>query len=306
MILSLLVVLLDPSGGETVVLRDRAKVGGRYVRLSDLVDADRTGDVARAQVGEIYLGRSPEEGQARVVTLEEIRRELERRGIDPESFTFVGKEVEVTRSGENALDPLRRTIAFEIKRHLLEQNAGSRADEMVVRLLSLHPEDLSPESEVADVKARGASDFIVTLVDPSKKRIEIEVVARVLRTREVAFAVREINPGKTIDRADFDLRRVESSDDESATGELATLVGATAGVRIRKGAKVSLNDLKLKALIRRGDVVRACSSTFEVDARALEDGAPSQEISLEYVTSKNRFRAKVTSSARVDVVEVVK
>ena len=299
-------VLSILAGNDTVVLREKAKVSGRYVRLAELVDADRTGDAARAQVADIYLGRAPEEGQARVISLDEIRRELERRGIDPEAFTFVGREIEVTRAGEAALDGLRRAIAFEIKRHVLEQASGGRADETVVRLLSLHPEDVSPDCEVAEIKARGPSDFAVVLVDPAKKRIEVAVVARILRTREVAFAAREINPGKTVERADLELRRVESSDEESASGELATLVGATATVRIRKGAKVSLSDLKLKAVVRKGDIVRACSSSFEVDARALEDGAPSQEISLEFVTSKNRLRAKVAGSARVEVVEVGK
>jgi flagella basal body P-ring formation protein FlgA len=301
-----ILVLSILAGGDTVVLKEKAKVSGRYVRLADLVDADRTGDAARAQAAEIYLGRSPEEGQARVVTLDEIRRELERRGVDPDAFTFVGREVEVTRSGEGPLDALRRAIAFEIKRHVLELNAGGRADETVIRLLSLHPENVSPDCDIAEIRARGASDFTVVLVDPSKKRIEVEVVARVLRTRDIAFAAREINPGKTVERADLELRRVESSDDESASGELVTLVGATATVRIRKGAKVSLSDLKLKAVVRKGDIVRACSSTYEVDARALEDGAPAQEISLEFVTSKNRLRAKVAGSARVEVVEVGK
>ncbi|HXX95093.1 MAG TPA: flagellar basal body P-ring formation chaperone FlgA [Planctomycetota bacterium] len=299
----LLAVLCVPAAGDTVVLRDQAKVSGRYVRLSDLLDPERTGDAVRAQAAEIYLGRAPEDGQSRVVTVAEIRRELERRGVDPEAFTFVGTQVQVIRSGASPLDALCRTIAFEIKRHLLEQNPGARADETVVRILSLHPEEVAPDCEVAEIRPRSASDYLVTLVDPSKRKLEVEVVARILRTREIAFAVREINSGKVIERADLDLRRVETADQENATGDLGTLVGATAQVRIRKGARLSLSDLRLKAIVKRGDIVRACSSNFEVDARALEDGAPFQEIALEYVTSKNRLRAKVAACDRVDVVE---
>lgn len=299
-------VLMLLSMGETVVLKEKARAGGRFLRLSDLVDLDRSGDAARARVAEVYLGRAPADGETRIVTLDEIRRELERRGIDPEAFAFVGSQVEVTAGAEPAIEALRRAIAFEIKRFVLEQGTGGRADETVVRLLSLHPENVSPECEVAEVRARGAGDFAVVLVDPSGRKTQAEAVARVLRTRETAFAAREINPGKPLERADLEFRRVESPDGEAVSGELATLVGATAAVRIRKGARIAPADLKLKAVVRKGDVVRAISSTYEVDARALEDGAPGQEIALEFVTSKNRFRAKVAASARVEVVEVGK
>lgn len=296
-------VLMLLGAGETVVLKEQARVGGRFVKLADLVDQDRSADAARARLADVYLGRAPEEGKSRTITLDEIRRELERRGVDPEAFTFVGREVEVTSGGEPAIDALRRAIAFEIKRTLLEQGAG-RADETVVRLLSLHPESISPDCEVAEVRPRSASDFTVVLVDPAKNRLEVEAVARVLRTRDVAFAARDINPGKRVEREDLEVRRVESSDDEAASGDLALLTGATATVRIRKGAKIALGDLKLKAVIKKGDVVRTVSSSYEVDARALEDGAPGQVISLEFVTSKNKVRARVTGEARTEVVEV--
>ena len=59
-------------------------------------------------------------------------------------------------------------------------------------------------------------------------------------------------------------------------------------------------------MIKKGDLVRAVSATYEVDAKALEDGAPGQEIPLEFVTSKNRVRAKVSAAARAEVVEVGK
>jgi flagella basal body P-ring formation protein FlgA len=296
-------VLILWAAGDTVVLKEEVRLSGRYIRLSDLLDADRTGDAVRGQIGEIYLGRAPEEGQSRTVTLVEIRRELERRGIDPEGFTFVGQQVVITRGGEPALEGLKRSIAFEIKRFVLEQNPGGRADEMVIRVLSLHPDRPPAEAEVGEVRAKAASEYTVVLVDPAGTKTEVGVVARILRTREVAFAVREINPGKPLERSDFELRRVEIADDESASGDLSILVGAVTWVRIRKGQKLSLADLRLKPVVRRGDVVRVVSTTFEVDARALEDGAPGQVIPLEFVTTKNHVRAKVADSGRVEVVE---
>jgi flagella basal body P-ring formation protein FlgA len=290
------------SAGDTVVLKETARVSGRFVRLVDLMDADHSGDAARAQAVEVYLGRSPEEGQTRVVTVDEIRREMERRGMDPGVFTFVGKQVEITRGWAPEVEGLRRAIEFEIKR-LLDQSPEGRADNRVVRILSLNPETLPPHCQVAEVQPRGALEFTAVLVDPAKKRIEVQVVAGILRLREAAFAAHEILPGKILERGDLESRRVESSDDKAAPVELTMLVGATTAVRIRKGATIGPADLKLKAVVRKGDVVRAVSSTYEVDARALEDGAPGQEIGLEFVTSKNRFRAKVAGATSVEVVE---
>jgi len=56
-------------------------------------------------------------------------------------------------------------------------------------------------------------------------------------------------------------------------------------------------------VVKKGDIVRAVSSGYEVDARALEDGAPGQDIGVEFVSSRNRVRARVAGASRVDVVE---
>ena len=118
-----------------------------------------------------------------------------------------------------------------------------------------------------------------------------------MRTRTSTFT-----PGRAIDRADLELKRVEMADDEK-TVDMASLIGGIPAVRIRQGAAVTMADLRLKALVKKGDLIRAVSSGYEVDARALADGAPGQEIGLEFVTSRNRVRGRVASHERVDVVE---
>jgi flagella basal body P-ring formation protein FlgA len=282
---------------ETIALKERASVGGRWVRLIDLVDPERSDAAARLRLADIYLGRAPEEGKTRTVTLDEIRRELERRGVDPAAFVWRGERVEVSSGLPAASEPLSRAVAFEIKRHLMEREAGLRADEVSVRILQLQPETSAPGAEVVEIRARGPG-YVALLSNGTK----IDVVARILRVRDAVFAVRDLAPGRAIDRADLEIKRVEVSEEERPA-DLATFVGAVPALRIRQGASVTAADLRLKPAVRKGDVVRAVSSGYEVDARALEDGAPGQEISLEFVTSRNRLRARVASGARVDVVE---
>jgi flagella basal body P-ring formation protein FlgA len=296
--LALLVLTLLET--DTIALKEKASVGGRWIRLIDLVDAERSDAAARLRIADIYLGRAPEEGKTRTVTLDEIRRELERRGVDPAAFAWRGERVDVSSGPPAASEPLSASIAFEIKRHLMEREAGLRADEVRVRVLQLQPETGRDGADVVEIKARGAG-YVALLSDGTK----IDVVARILRVRDAVFAVRDLAPGRAIDRADLEVKRVEVSEEERPA-DVAAFVGAVPAVRIRQGAAVTAADLRLKAAVKRGDVVRAVSSGYEVDARALEDGAPGQEISLEFVTSRNRLRARVASGTRVDVVEAAR
>jgi flagella basal body P-ring formation protein FlgA len=276
-----LLMLLVP---QTIALKDQATVSGRWVRVIDLLD-DRTDAAARLKIADIYLGRAPEEGKTRTITVEEIRRELERRGIDPAAYAWKGDRVEVTL-GAAGSEGLRGALALEIKR--LVKDAAS------VRILQVRPE---AEGEVVEVKPKGAG-YVATLSTGAK----IDVVARIYRAVDVVFAARDLAPGRAIDRADLELKRVEMADDEQPV-EMSLLVGAVPSVRIRQGSTVTTADLRLKAVVKKGDIVRAVSSGYEVDARAMEDGAAGQEIGLEFMTSRNRVRGRVAGGGRVDVVE---
>jgi flagella basal body P-ring formation protein FlgA len=277
-------VLLMVLGADTIALKDKASVSGRWIRVIDLLD-DRTDAAARIKIADIYLGRAPEEGKSRTITVEEIRRELERRGIDPAAYTWKGDRVEVTL-GAAGSEALRTALALEIKRQ--QKDAAS------VRILQIRPE---ADGDVVEVKPKGAG-WVAAL----STGVKIDVVARIVRTVDAVYAVRDLPPGRAIDRADLELKRVEMADDEKPA-DMASLIGGIPAVRIRQGSAVTFADLRLKAVVKKGDVVRAVSSGYEVDARALEDGGAGQEIGLEFMTSRNRVRGRVANHERVDVVE---
>jgi len=279
-ILALLMVL----SAETIALKEQASVSGRWVRVIDLLD-ERTDAAARLRIADVYVGRAPEEGKTRTITVEEIRRELERRGIDPASYTWKGDRVEVTL-GAAGSEALRSALAIEIKRRLKDVTS--------VRILQVSPD---AEGDVVEVKPKGAG-YVATLSTGAK----VDVMVRIFRTVDAVFAVRDLPPGRAIDRADLELKRVEVADDEQPV-DMASLIGGIPAGRIRQGSTVAMADLRLKAVIKKGDVVRAVSSGYEVDARALEDGAAGQEIGLEFMTSRNRVRGRVAGIGRVDVVE---
>lgn len=60
---------------------------------------------------------------------------------------------------------------------------------------------------------------------------------------------------------------------------------------------------RASAGVKARDLIRAVSSSWEVDARALEAGVAGQQISCEHLGTRLRFRARVTADGRVEVVE---
>src|SRR6185503_4568018 len=252
--------------------------------------ADHTDSAARVRLADVYLGRAPEAGTTRTVTLDEIRRELERRGVDPAGFSWRGDRVEVSVGNAVEAEDRRAAVAFAIKRHLMERDG----EPVSVRVLQLQPSTWPDGAAISEIKSR----TLAVLSNGTK----VEVVARISRMRDIVVAARDLAPGRAIDRADLELKRVEM-DENDHPAEMGALLGAVPAVRIRQGAAVTAAELRLKSVVKKGDIVRAVSSGYEVDARALEDGAPGQEIGVEFVSSRNRVRARVAGASRVDVVE---
>lgn len=282
--LSILILL----GAEAIALKEKASVNGRWIRVVDLLDADRSDPTTRARVADIYVGRAPDEGQTRTISAAEIRRELESRGIDLSSVVWTGERVEVTRGSAAPSDALRSGVAAAIR--ALEGAA-------TVQIVHLQPDACPEGCRVAEVKAHGEG-YVATLSDGTK----VDVVAKVLKIREQVVAARDLPPGRVIEPDDLEVRKVEAAATERLV-DSGLAVGSTSTSKIRAGSAISTEQLRLKPAIRKGDVVRAFSSGYEVDVRALEDGAAGQEISLEFASSHNRLRARVVNGTRVDVVE---
>lgn len=90
------------ASGDALVLRERATVEGRFVRLLDVVDAPRLDDAARARFRDVFLGRAPAAGECRVLTADLIRRELDWRGL---ATPLSGEKVEISGPGGAAPRP---------------------------------------------------------------------------------------------------------------------------------------------------------------------------------------------------------
>lgn len=126
----MIAILALALSNDALVLRERAEVEGRFIRLLDVVDASRLDDAARARYRDVFLGPVPPAGEARVLTADEIRRELDWRGL---STALSGEKVQVsgpgggvvrTRSGVRRGDVVRAIgAAYEADARAVEAGA---------------------------------------------------------------------------------------------------------------------------------------------------------------------------------------
>lgn len=72
-------------------------------------------------------------------------------------------------------------------------------------------------------------------------------------------------------------------------------------VEVRGPGRPEAGTRRPEPAVRNRSLVRAVSPDYEVDARALQDGAVGDEILLEYASSQRRFRGRVLESGRVEV-----
>ena len=128
--------LLAALSGETLELRATARVEGRYVRLADVV----AGPLPEALAG-VYLGRSPAKGRARVLSADDVRRELAWRGhggvavrgdavrVENGPDAVLEDEVRVSRGRAvvKAREIVRAAgVAFDVDARALEEGAEGK------------------------------------------------------------------------------------------------------------------------------------------------------------------------------------
>ena len=296
------------SGGE-LLMKEKATVEDRFVRLLEVVDADSLGFGAREALKDVYLGRSPEEGGQRTITAEQIKRELRRRGLDQWKVSGDVVLVENGSLTEPKVGELTEaSFAFEIKCHLLSTRKELRSSEFTVRVNFMEPSTLPSGFSVLDVRARNIEDlrrgeYRVTLQNEQKEQMTVMVIARVLFIREIPFAIKLLRPGQRVHLADFELRRVEVDHEDRLVEDLDRLPDARVIRTVTKGEPITSLDVKLKPTVKRGNVVRIQSRFMETDGRVLEDGGRGDVIVVEYLGTKKRVSARVVSASKVVVVE---
>lgn len=292
-----------------LTLKADAAVDVEYLALSDLVvDEGLPGDL-REKLSTVYLGRAPERGERRLVTADDVRRELAWRGYD--RVAIDGPAVLVTREDASVVSAHEAAVSFAtqaIRRLAVLSMPERAAGDVVVHVTYLDARRVPANVEFVRVAARtavvaGNSSYWLEVKDPATGRTDVvSVVAKIGLLQAVAYARRDLGCRQKISREDFDVRREETDGTQGWVTQIEALVGGQALERIRAGEPIKAACVKLRPVVRRGAVVAACAPNVTIEARVLEDGAAGDVVACEFTGTKAQFQGRVVSGQVVDIV----
>lgn len=281
---------------QLVTLRDEAAVGGEYVKLADVVvETPLAGALAH-----VYLGRAED----RVITADDVRRELALRGIA--GMSVAGVAVHVTRGEPAVIESRQRfaaMVAFEIRTMAAVELKTTDIDGL--RAHVSHADAVADDAAARITRVvrispgvLGIGEYLVEIKDAPTAR----VVARVTQLREIARAKRELPRGQKI--GPNDIERVVVEWDPTCDYELAVehIAGGKALERIEAGATIRGRDVSRRPVVVRGATVKARSTYLIVEAKAVDDGAVGDVVTLEYVETKQRAAGRVVSANEVEIL----
>ena len=283
-----MLLFLFPGWGAEIILKPEAIVTTDMVRLSSIAkQVDR-------EMADIVLMPSPQLGEELLLTAEDVRQILARRGI----FVDVKGKVYVHRDVE-------KISAKELRAWLLPRLEDSG---FVLQQESLPvvfaPRDSHMELMLPDACSSSCYAYI---------RIETEGFNRTVPIRigyDLAYKVwvvnRDILPGERIREEDVVLVEKKGLKETGrAFSYTCSPIGYVVRHPLKKGQVLMKSDVRLTYIIRRGQRVRVVYRNkgiyLEIPGLAKENGRPGDVIKVENLDTKKIFFARVTGEAVVEV-----
>lgn len=318
---AMFLTLLAPiAPGAEIRLRERAQVESGIVRLKDV--AEITGDPAAVEwLNKIELLAAPPVGSRRYLRIRELQDLLAERQVNlldnrlsgasvveianvpppvPAAASHVTSRPNVIRARQE----LRTALVS-----YLRQSAGrGEAFDVVVAVnddtaLALQQADYRFAVRGGQQPFAGRQRFEVV---PEGSAEPIAVEADVSNTPVVVVAVRPLARGALIQAEDVELQPLGSLRiPDSAPSRIEDVVGREASQNLAAGQVLSNKTFRTQRLVQKGNpvTVTARSSGLRVrtTARALEDGAQGEVITVESILNRQSFFARVVG---IDEVEV--
>lgn len=329
---------------ETIHLSSSVAVTGDRITLGHICHFSRFDSTVQAPLESAVVKIAPRPGERLVVTTEDVRRTLQRNGVNLASVLLTGAtKCEVSRSphhdtGSNQnrqrtdnvdsarsatiathpdavaetklLDRVRATFAARLLRY------GGKPEIRVG--LSGKGGFVAPGEEYTiAIRVRGdrwTGRMIKARVDVfvgAEKVRTVPVVVSATILKEVVVARRAINQKATIREEDLDT--VERTYDDSAVIPTATMdavVGRQAKRFIRVGQSLRLADLQTVPVIKRGEIVDVFSLVAGIEVRsvgkAMGNGGLGDVIEIQTgARRRDRLSAIVTGIRQVSITGAV-
>jgi flagella basal body P-ring formation protein FlgA len=292
------------------------------VVLGDVAEVRTTDSAEAERLASIELFPSPPPGQQRILRARELQDLLADRGIglaehrlSGSSQAVIGGANEVAATepravGISEIKRAQRAVAEAIAKHLEAYASADDAWQVDVKLTEAQARLVPADSQGILVRGgqppwTGAQQFEV-VADVSGRAASLAVTASVAMLRRVVVAARPIARGDTIRGADLTLRRPRAGE---ANGEafhaIDDLVGMEAAQGIAAGAVLQKSLFRSPIVVRRGEMIavysRAAGIRIRTAARAREDAALGELVTVESLTDRKSYTARVCGAQEAEV-----
>jgi flagella basal body P-ring formation protein FlgA len=303
-------------------LRQQCTPQSSLTTLGDVAEIF-SADAAQADaLKKIELFPSPSSDQPRMLRVRELQDLLATRGVNLAEHRFSGSaQVQIApgkkRSDSNlplseqAIKRAQRRVQEAVLKYLQEQGSSSQPRTVQFDLTAAQQRALGTASAPISVRGGAApwtgSQQLTLSVDGSDGPASFSLEVRVSVPSSVVAALHSISRGAIIRAADLTLVHGDPRDDgeNGAFHNLEEVAGKQASKAIAEGKVLTPDAVQAPLLIRRGDVVTVYAKTagihIHITARAKDDGAMSDLVTVESLTDRKSFTARVCGPRETEV-----
>lgn len=294
-------------------IKAHGTVVGPYISLAEISRIIPRSDELMARLKKVQLGRAAPPGESKDLSLNHIRLQLRRRGLDGHFKAVTGPKIVRVRTAHKDMTRLRlqESVAAFVDSLFMKPGDANLEWSLDFRRV---PEKIRVPARkyetriqmTAPAKRRGYKIFTLQFVCDGVQ-VQRSSVAAVVRTyEEVLVAARKLRPGQPIAAADL---RSENRETTYLAGkalrDLSRATGMRCRVLIPEGKIVTLNSLEMIPAVQRGEVVSldvlASGVRISTQALAQESGEINEWIRVWNRETRKVLRGKIVDKGKVRV-----
>ena len=307
----------------TIHLRSEAVVSGSVVTLGDVARISAADEDLAARIEAIDLFPSPRGGKPRHVSVREIQDLLYARGVDLSRHEFTGASRVVVSAGL-----VQETRETPVSQSILRSTARKAEEAVAEYLESTDPDngwnvEVELTSAQAAALARARRDIRVTgtqrpstgthrfelQIDGAEGPQRLTVEAIVSKEPSIVVATRALAMGELIGPGDVRLAPPGNAQVRGAFHSIEKVIGMELGRSVPEGRPLSHDSVIPPILVTSGKVVSVCvrggGIRVRTTARARQNGALDDVITVENLTNRAKYLARVVGHDEVEVCNIL-
>jgi flagella basal body P-ring formation protein FlgA len=287
--------------------------------VADVFSAD--GERAEA-LKRIELFPAPAADQPRVLRVRELQDLLAARGINLSEHRFSGfaqVQIAAAKKRADANLPLseqgakraQRRVEEAIQRYLREQSGAERPFQVQLELTGSQQRTFGTSSAPISVRGGAApwigKQLLTLAIDSPSGQEYYSLEVGVSEPSSVVAALHSLQRGSIIRAADLTLVPVDSRDDNETAvfHSIEEVAGKQVAKAVAEGKILTPDVVQSPLMVRKGDIVtiysRAAGIRIHTTARAKDDGALNDLVTVESLADRKSFPARVCGPRETEV-----